>query len=63
MIKNIQIKIFCSGQLLNEGTYACTNCGQKIYLENGKPLPVCQKCGGRQFTIQLKKSRKDFFET
>lgn len=48
IVSNKNIQLDCdgklSGSLQNEGCYKCCNCGQKIYLDKLKKLPLCPRC-------------------
>ena len=37
-----------AGQIAPDGNYLCMQCGNSLYLANGKPrkLSVCKECGG-----------------
>lgn len=39
-----------TGETPGKGTYYCTNCGQKIELEDGQTMPPCPKCTNNGFT-------------
>ena len=49
-LKSLGIEFFISGSVQKQGVYVCKNCGQKLFLENTKILPVCKKCGSCIFT-------------
>ncbi len=46
------LQIFTSTMPAGEGTYACNNCGQKIYLQANSKMPYCTKCGCNKFCKQ-----------
>ena len=44
------VKYFYAGQKVENGIYACVNCGQKTLVQN-EVLNRCLKCGLNRFTL------------
>ena len=42
--------IYLSNEKVNNGIYACTNCGCKILAKNDYILPYCPECSNYEFT-------------
>ncbi len=39
-----------TGETVTAGTYYCTNCGQKMEMEDGQTMPPCPRCSNNGFT-------------
>src|SRR5215469_1176836 len=43
------MRAWMSGSVAGTGTFRCTDCDFAVSLEAAEELPVCPKCGGREF--------------